>query len=345
MKRKYELGAKIFKRENGIYYGWIPGRGKVSLGTRNHTEAQQEFDRLKGGQDRTRKHLFFNQVAQEYLAKGTGKLADTTKARYRWSIEKQLIPYFQFRDIRKIQAVDGANYISARELAGAAPNTILKEIFALSAVLSWCVQKGWLTVNPMREVKKPSRREVVRPNYTPNEDEINTLIKALYAPALTFFLALCNTGCRVNELRQANVGDFNYDKGELQVIRKGGKQDVVFLNDMIRNRLADDLLKRAMKRDVKPSDPLFLNRYGKRLYSIKRALQFACERAKIPHMTHHSLRHGYATILYEQGWEIPAVANCLGNSIQVCTDIYIKWKNRKQKEQAKTIQIGRLTKD
>ena len=63
-----------------------------------------------------------------------------------------------------------------------------------------------------------------------------------------------------------------------------------------------------------------------------------------PHMTHHSFRHGYATILYEQGWTIPQVANCLGNSIQVCTDIYVKWQNRKQKEMARKVQIGNLQK-
>jgi integrase len=318
MKRKYERGAKIFKRENGYYYAYIPLRGKVSLGVKTHAEAEQEYQRLIGGQERKSKVLFFDAVTQEYLERGVADLAESTKARYKWSLEKHLVPHFKFRNIQKIQASDVSDYIEMRQQqSGSAPNTVLKEIFALSAVLSWAVQKGWLQVNPVREVKKPSRKDVVRPNHTPSEGEINAVIKHLHKSVLTFFLTLCNTGCRVNELRMANVSDFDYDAGTLHIVRKGGKDDVVFLNELIRQRIADDLLNRAKKRDVKPSDPLFLNRYRTRLLSIKRSLAAACKRAGIPHLTHHSLRHGYGTILYEQGYEIPVVANLLGNSIEV----------------------------
>jgi integrase len=343
MKHKYERGPKLFKRSNGYYYAYVPRRGKVSLGVRTYAEAEQEYKRLLGGQEPTAQSLFFDSVAQEYLNRGTAGLADSTMKRYKWCLEKHLIPHFRLRDIRKIRPSDVSDYIELRrKQPSSAPNTILKEIFALSTVLSWCVQKGWLTVNPIREVKKPSRKEVIRPNYTPTEGEISKVLKHLHKSVVTFFLALCNTGCRVNELRMANVSDFNYDNGTLRVIRKGGKEEIVFLNDLIRNRIADDLLSRANKRDVKPSEPLFLNRYKTRLLSIKRSIAAACRRANVPHLTHHSLRHGYATILYEQGYEIPVVANLLGNSIQVCTDIYIKWRNRKHRELAKQVQIGRL---
>lgn len=344
MKRKYERGAKIFKRDNGYYYAYIPSRGKVSLGVKTHAEAEHEYQRLMGGQKERSRVLFFDVVTREYLQRGTGDLAESTKTRYRWSLEKHLVPHFKFRDIRKIQASDVSDYIEMRQRIRSAPNSILKEIFALSAVLSWAVQKGWLQVNPVREVKKPSRKDVVRPNYTPSEDEINGVIKHLHKSVLTFFLTLCNTGCRVNELRMSNVADFNYDTGTLRIVRKGGKDDIVFLNELVRQRIADDLLSRAQKRELQPSEPLFLNRYGGRLLSIKRALAAACKRANVPHLTHHSLRHGYATILYEQGYEIPVVANLLGNSIEVCTEIYVKWRNRKQKELAKNVQVGRLAK-
>jgi site-specific recombinase XerD len=107
-------------------------------------------------------------------------------------------------------------------------------------------------------------------------------------------------------------------------------------------------LKRAKKQDVKQTEPLFLNRYKTRLPSIKRSLKFACERAKVPHLSHHALRHGDATILFDMKDEdgrprftIPDVANLLGNSVQVCTDIYVKWQNRKKKDLARTVEIGR----
>jgi len=192
-----------------------------------------------------------------------------------------------------------------------------------------------------REVKKPSRKDVIRPNYTPPEDEINKVIKQLHKSVLTFFLALCNTGCRVNELRQTNVADFNYDAGTLRVIRKGGNEETVFLNDLIKNRIADDLLSRAQKKDVKPSDPLFLNRYKTRLLSIKKALASACVNGRVS-PTSLTILCGAATPRFsmKKGYEIPLVANLLGNSIQVCTEIYVKWRTQKQKQLAKNVQIG-----
>jgi len=60
----------------------------------------------------------------------------------------------------------------------------------------------------------------------------------------------------------------------------------------------------------------------------------------VPHMSHHSLRHGYATYLFDQGKTIEEVANCLGNSIEVCHQIYVKWKSRKAKEVARTVTFG-----
>jgi hypothetical protein len=57
----------------------------------------------------------------------------------------------------------------------------------------------------------------------------------------------------------------------------------------------------AQRENVKPDEPLFLNQYGTRYKKMRKALKTACETAKVPHCTHHSLRHAYATILHEKG--------------------------------------------
>jgi integrase len=69
-----------------------------------------------------------------------------------------------------------------------------------------------------------SKRDLVRPNYTPCEDEINKVLKHLHKSAVTFFLALCNTGARVNELRTANVSDFDHDLGTIRINQKRGQR-------------------------------------------------------------------------------------------------------------------------
>jgi serine/threonine protein kinase len=73
------------------------------------------------------------------------------------------------------------------------------------------------------EMKSRFDREaqLVRPNYTPTEEEILKVLGHLHKNVITFFLALCNTGARVNELRMTNVSDFDPDLGTLRIIRKG----------------------------------------------------------------------------------------------------------------------------
>jgi len=343
--KPYERGNKFYKRGKW-YWAYVDGR-RISLKVRSQAEAQKEFDRLTGGENIRQKPLVFEDAVTEYKdSVKFKKLAPTTQFRHSWSFDKFLTPHFKNFTIAKIRPLNVREYIETREKSGAAANTILKEITALSAVFTWHVEHGKLTYNAVKQVgSKPSKRDLVRPNYTPSEDEINKVLKHLHKSVVTFFLALCNTGARVNELRTANVADFDQDLGTIRIIRKGGREDVLVLNDLVKNRIMDDLclrMSRGQTRRLQPDSPLFMNRYGTRLLSIKRAIKFACERAEVHHLTHHSLRHGYATILYEQGYEIPVVANLLGNSIQVCTDIYVKWRNRKQKDLARNVQIGEI---
>jgi integrase/recombinase XerC len=345
--KRWERGNKPYKRGR-YYWAYVDGR-RVSLRETTYDKAKEKFDRLVGGED-IRTKLWFEDAVKAYEGSLRFKqLAPASQLRHSWSFDKFLIPHFRHRVIGKIRPLDVREYIEMREGSGAAPNTILKETTALSAVFTWHVEHGKLTYNPVRQVgTKPSKQDLVRPNYTPTEVEILKVLGHLHKNVITFFLALCNTGARVNELRMTNVSDFDPDLGTLRIIRKGGKQDVLVLNDLIKERISDDLLKRAEKQDVKQTEPLFLNRYKTRLLSIKRSLKFACERAKVPHLSHHALRHGYATILFDMKdddgrprFTIPDVANLLGNSVQVCTDIYVKWQNRKKKDLARTVEIGR----
>ena len=76
--------------------------------------------------------------------------------------------------------------------------------------------------NPVLAVQKP-KLQVIRPNYTPTLEEVNLIFEQLHKWARRFFLALCTTGCRLGEIQKANIGDVNFDRGTLRVIRKGWK--------------------------------------------------------------------------------------------------------------------------
>lgn len=338
--KEYNHGNRMYKR-GSAWWGYIDGE-RVSLHSQDHDTALVEYNRLSGGGTR-QKDLRFDAAVKEYLqSERFVQLAQTTQARRQWSFDKKIVPYFRIRPIKKIKAPEVYRYIDARQREKAASNSILSETAALSAMFQYCVEMGYVDFNPVRLVdKKPSKTDLVRPHYTPSEDEINRVIANLYSGSMTFFLALSNTGARRAELSNTNVQDFDRDLGTLRLIRKGGKEDIICLNDFLKNRIEDDLIKRRMQRDVLPTEPLFLNQCGRtRLLDINYAIASACKRAGVPHMSHHCIRHGYATVCYEQGMQPTDVANLLGNSLQVCMDIYIKWQNAKKKQLARTITFG-----
>src|SRR5262249_20131403 len=103
------------------------------------------------------------------------------------------------------------------------------------------------------------------------------------------------TGCRLLELQNTNVGDVDWERG-LRINRKGRSEPeyIPLENPILCAVLAEEIQKRG---NPAPSEPLFLNRYGKRFKKIRHSLATACKAAGVPYTTHHGLRHAFANIL------------------------------------------------
>jgi site-specific recombinase XerD len=171
----------------------------------------------------------FSEMVDRYLKEGAGNLKPKNKERHEGCFNLHLIPHFKTQSIKAIGVKDVAAYIRLRQKKGAAPSTIFKELAALSAVFTFLVREEELLQNPVLAVQKPKLR-TVRPNYAPTLSEVNLIFEKLHNWARRFFLALCTTGCRLGEIQKANIGDVDFDRGTLRVIRKGGKAQHIPLN-------------------------------------------------------------------------------------------------------------------
>jgi integrase len=60
--------------------------------------------------------------------------------------------------------------------------------------------------------------------------------------------------------------------------------------------------------------PLFLNKDGRGCRSMSEALTTACRKAGVPRITHHSLRHAYATLARGKGRKIEDLSKVLGRA-------------------------------
>jgi integrase len=74
---------------------------------------------------------------------------------------------------------------------------------------------------------------------------------------------------------------------------------------------------------------------------MRKALNTACEAAKVPHCTHHTLRHAYATILHEKGKDIGTISKLLGHANPTITqNIYIHWRDQEIHQAAIDVEVG-----
>jgi site-specific recombinase XerD len=150
-----------------------------------------------------------------------------------------------------------------------------------------------------------------------SKTELDTLLKYKENPRDDLIVNfLYATGLRVAEMAALNIEDVG---DRFKVKGKGGKERFIFL-DKDTKKMFDEYKKTR----VLPG-PLFIGRFGKRLGSrdIERVVRERADRLGITRrVTPHTLRHLYATHLYEHGLDLRVVQELLGHSSISTTQIY-----------------------
>ena len=135
----------------------------------------------------------------------------------------------------------------------------------------------------------------------------------------------------------------DFENELLQVVRKGDRIDLVPMNEVVRQCIREEFEKRE---ELRTEDPLFVNNHGRRYKRMTRSLRTACKNAGVPHCTHHSLRHAYATILHERGLDTGTISKLLGHANPTITqNVYVHWKDEAVKRAAQSVEIGNVRKN
>ncbi len=138
-------------------------------------------------------------------------------------------------------------------------------------------------------------------------------------------MMLFGLGCRVSELIQLNIHDFNETQSWLTVMGKGNKQRVVPLTENLRTEL------KAYLETVRPdlikdtTYSILINDRGNRpsRVDIWRWLSSWSKRAGFSEpIGPHQFRHGCATALLESGADLRSIQMLLGHSSLQTTQIY-----------------------
>ena len=163
------------------------------------------------------------------------------------------------------------------------------------------------------------QREVARLMDAPDESTIHgirdkAILETLYA-----------SGVRLSEIHGLNVTDVNFSRNELLVRGKGSKERLVLFG-----KPTEEALRRYLnesRRDLvsKPTQALFLNRYGERLSrrSFEKLVhRYSTEAGTRSDVHPHTLRHTFATHMLEGGADLRVIQELLGHSSPTTTQVY-----------------------
>ena len=278
----------------------------------------------EGWQDLTsrfRDHL----VAERGLAPLTVRNYLSDLEPLREFMSKREIESFAELDRRRVRA-----YLAWLQEIGYVRSSVVRKLSALRNLFKWLNSVGVVTHDPL-----PQRGAVKSESRLPRFLSENEAAKLVSAPEAASDKTIRDkallelvyaTGLRVSEVNGLNLDSINLDTRELMVTGKGSKDRVVLMGQPARDTIKIYLAEvRNKVGSVGPEDALFLNRYGNRLSerSIQKIVREYATRAGIVGNVHtHTLRHSFATHMFNGGADIRSVQELLGHSNPATTQIY-----------------------
>ena len=159
-------------------------------------------------------------------------------------------------------------------------------------------------ITAVEETKLATKRSVARSGNTAKRD-------------LAIVILLLNLGIRVSECAGLDLNDVNFEDNTIKVVRKGGKEAILYMNEKIRNTMRDYIKnERPLLVNGGKEEALFISLKKNRLSvrSIQDMLKKYGDGAMLTDRVHpHKLRRTFGTRLYNSSGDIYMVADVLGH--------------------------------
>jgi len=221
-----------------------------------------------------------------------------------------------------------------------AVSSAARAVIAVRGLHAFAAAQGLAETDPARDVPPPtpprrlpkaiSLAEVERllAASGPGPDDQSADPRLLRDRALLEFLY--GTGARISEATGLDVDELHLDADPVvRLAGKGGKQRVVPVGSYAVRALQAYLVRArpalaAASRRISVSPAVFLNARGGRLtrQGAWGVLHAAAERARLPDVSPHTLRHSFATHLLDGGADIRVVQELLGHASVATTQVY-----------------------
>ena len=218
-----------------------------------------------------------------------------------------------------------------------AASTVDLRCWVLGRLYRWGMETGRLEIDPWRELGTPARPRVWTPRYTPTKRDVETLLSQPDTQTMSgirdraILELLYASGIRASELISLTwpqVANGSKDRC-MPIIGKGQRERLVIYGDHAARwmRLYEQIARRRLLSKAGTSSQYFVQHTasGELNYrQLHRIVQRHAQAAELPLLTAHSLRHAFATHLYQAGANLRLIQMLLGHARLETTTIYAK---------------------
>ena len=208
-------------------------------------------------------------------------------------------------------------YLVYLQERGLASHTQHAHARCLRAFLNFCKREGLIPESPFAKVKMPRLAKLDKPALTPAD--VQRLVRACDKPRdLALLLTALDTGARVSELCNLNVGDVDLDTLAVTIRQgKGRKDRMVYIGARTARAVS-----RYLGERIDPLDgaPLLLSEAAHNLdgrlsrWGVRTILERLGKVAGVKGVHPHKLRRTFAVTCLRGGMDVYTLARLMGHS-------------------------------
>lgn len=335
-----EGGPNLYKRGKTWWARVQVQRREIrrSLRTGSRVEARKRLEKLLADVQSIR----YGDERHEWKTAVIGWQRDAIGAFRPKTIQRYLASLAKVRgflDDLRVDEVTPAVIARIGRRAGVTNATRRRDITAVSAVLRWCVSRGWRMDNPARIWDRSTIRERRDPIVLPSEHDIDCAIAAAPQSMAPLLRWAQYTGMRQEECASLTWAQIDMRRRTATLWRtKTGRARAVPLDERAVGTLAGTIQRLGCPY-------VFWHDAGARYHNL--ATQFGAvtrravarakkERRPIPRrFRFHDLRHWFAVDYLKGGGSIYRLQQVLGHTSIATTEIYLDFLTPEEQENAK----------
>ena len=262
---------------------------------------------------------------EKWIKAKSKSLKAATLVDYKSTFKNHVLPFFAEKHLDSIRPLDVQEWISSLELS---PATTAKCYRYFRAAMRQAETWGEIEKSPCRGIELPRVNKDELAYLQP--EEIAAVIQECREPERTLFSLLAYSGLRLGEGLALRWKDVDFEMNAIKVERSYSIYNGFTEPKTYSSRRAVPLFPSlaALLRDYYHSlghpgldDLLFTVNRETPLDkgNVRRQFYSGLDAAGLKHVSVHSLRHSFASVMLESGASVKALANCLGHSSPVMT--------------------------